>query len=70
MDETLEKLQQLYKDNLDLAKIVEAYTIMDLLEQNTRTVAKVQNRRTVTSRNTAVISLTFRDKTNKSKKVQ
>jgi hypothetical protein len=70
MDEHLEKLQQLCKDNPDLVKIVEAYTIMDMLERTTRVAgAKVQNRRTVTSANTAGISLTFGEKSNKAKKM-
>lgn len=65
MDEHLEKLQQLCKDNPDLAKIVEAYTIMDMLECNARTASKVHNSRAVTSRNTSDISLTFRGKSNR-----
>jgi hypothetical protein len=70
MDEHLEKLQQLCKENPDLAKIVEAYTIMDMLERNARTASKVQNNKTVTSRNTSDISLTFRGKPTKLHKIR
>ena len=62
MSETLERLLQLCKENPDLAKVVEAFSIMSTLERSAFEASKGQDKQMVISRNTADISISFRDK--------
>ncbi len=63
MDDFLDKLQQLYKDNPHLAKVVEAYSIMDSLHHKMPGALSVQNQRKAVSQNTSDITIKVSDTT-------
>jgi hypothetical protein len=61
MSESLERLLQLCKDNPELAKLVEALSIMESLQQSANAASQAQNDQRILSRTTYDIQVTFDD---------